>query len=125
MFKYKEFRRAHSLLQSQLADILGMTQSNLSRYETEGVDLTREQYGKLYEKYGKEDVAAFIVDNSQNVTSCGNILHGTGTQNNGIQSDKDMLDIIRKLTETITHHVEKQDEINSRLLTILEKMTLK
>ena len=125
MFKYKEFRRAHSLLQSHLADILGMTQSNLSRYETEGVDLTREQYGKLYEKYGKEDVAAFIVDNSQNVTSCGNILHGTGTQNNGIQSDKDMLEIIRKLTETITHHVEKQDEINSRLLTILEKMTLK
>ena len=125
MFKYNEFRRAHSLLQSQLADILGMTQSNLSRYETEGVDLTREQYGKLYEKYGKEDVAAFIVDNSQNVTSCGNILHGTGTQNNGIQSDKDMLEIIRKLTETITHHVEKQDEINSRLLTILEKMTLK
>lgn len=125
MFKYKEFRRAHSLLQSHLADILGMTQSNLSRYENEGVDLTREQYGKLYEKYGKEDVDAFIVDNSQNVTACGNILHGAGTQNNGIQSDKDMLDIIRKLTETITHHVEKQDEINSRLLTILEKMTLK
>lgn len=125
MFKYKEFRRAHSLLQSQLADILGMTQSNLSRYETEGVDLTREQYGKLYEKYGKEDVDAFIVDSSQNVTACGNMLQGTGTQNNGIQSDKDMLEIIRKLTETITHHVEKQDEINSRLLTILEKMTLK
>ncbi len=91
MFKYKEFRRAHSLLQSQLADILGMTQSNLSRYETEGVDLTREQYGKLYEKYGKEDVAAFIVDNSQNVTSCGNILHGNRTT--AIYIDKSVANI--------------------------------
>lgn len=53
MFKYKEFRRAHGLFQSQLADIMGMVQSNVSRYETEGIEPTPEQYQKLYEKYGK------------------------------------------------------------------------
>ena len=38
MFKYKEFRRAHGLFQSQLAEIMGLSQSNISRYETEGID---------------------------------------------------------------------------------------
>lgn len=44
MFKYKEFRRAHGLFQSQLAEIMGMVQSNVSRYETEGIEPTPEQY---------------------------------------------------------------------------------
>lgn len=125
MFKYKEFRRAHSLFQSQLAEIIGMTQSNISRYETEGIEPTREQYEKLYEKYGKDDVNAFIVDESLNVSASNNIMKGTGVQNNGIQADRDMLAIIKKQAETMASHVERQDALNERLVALLEKVTIR
>ncbi len=125
MFKYKEFRRAHSLFQSQLAEIIGMTQSNISRYETEGIEPTREQYEKLYDKYGKEDVDAFVVDESLSISASNNIMKGTGVQNNGIQADKDMLAIIKKQAETMSSHIERQDAINERLVALLEKMTIK
>ncbi len=124
MFKYKEFRRAHSLFQSQLAEIIGMTQSNLSRYETEGIDLTREQYGKLYDKYGKEDVDAFILDEGVSITASNNV-NGSGVQNNGVQSDKDLVGILKNLTETLSEHVKKQDAMAEQMIALLQKLTLK
>lgn len=124
MFKYKEFRRAHSLFQSQLAEIIGMTQSNLSRYETEGIDLTREQYGKLYDKYGKEDVDAFILEEGVSITASNNV-NGSGVQNNGIQSDKDLVGILKNLTETLSEHVKKQDAMAEQMIALLQKLTLK
>lgn len=51
--------------------------------------------------------------------------NGSGNQNNGIQNDADLIEIIKKQTEAITKHVERQDEINSRLMDLLEKMALK
>lgn len=125
MFKYKEFRRAHSLFQSQLAEIIGMTQSNISRYETEGIEPTNEQYERLYAKYGKEDVDSFIVSDGLQVSANNNVLRGSGTQNNGIQADKDLLAIIKRQAETMASHIEKQDAINERLVALLEKVALK
>ena len=54
-----------------------------------------------------------------------NVNNGSGNQNNGIQNDADLIEIIKKQTEAITKHVERQDEINSRLMDLLEKMALK
>lgn len=124
MFKYKEFRRAHSLFQSQLAEIIGMTQSNLSRYETEGIEPTREQYERLYDKFGKEDVDAFIVEDGAHVVATNNV-NGSGVQNNGVQSDKDLLAIVKTLSETLSEHVKKQDAMAEQMMALLQKLALK
>lgn len=125
MFKYKEFRRAHGLFQSKLAEIMGISQSNISRYESEGIDPTPIQFQKLYDKFGEEEVKAFEVDPSQIVNAENNINNGSGNQNNGIQNDADLLEIIKKQTDMIVKHIEKQDDINARLMSLLEKLTLK
>lgn len=125
MFKYKEFRRAHGLFQSKLAEIMGISQSNISRYESEGIDPTPIQFQKLYDKFGEEEVKAFEVDPSQIVNAEDNINNGSGNQNNGIQNDADLLEIIKKQTDMIVKHIEKQDDINARLMSLLEKLTLK
>lgn len=122
MFKYKEFRRAHGLFQSKLAEIMGISQSNISRYETEGIDPTPAQFQKLYDEYGEENVKAFVVEPSQFVNAENN---GSGNQNNGIQSDADLVEIIKKQTEMLAKHIEKQDDINARLMDLLEKLALK
>lgn len=125
MFKYKEFRRAHGLFQSKLAEIMGISQSNISRYESEGIDPTPIQFKKLYDKFGEEEVKAFEVNPSQIVKAENNINNGSGNQNNGIQNDADLLEIIKKQTDMIVKHIEKQDDINARLMSLLEKLTLK
>lgn len=125
MFKYKEFRRAHGLFQSKLAEIMGISQSNISRYETEGIDPTPAQFQKLYDKYGEENVKAFEVEPSQLVNAENNVNIGSGNQNNGIQSNADLVEIIKKQTDMMAKHIEKQDEINARLMDLLEKIALK
>lgn len=125
MFKYKEFRRAHGLFQSKLAEIMGISQSNISRYETEGIDPTPAQFQKLYDEYGEENVKAFEVEPSQLVNAENNVNSGSGNQNNGIQSNADLVEIIKRQTEMIAKHIEKQDDINVRLMNLLEKLTLK
>lgn len=125
MFKYKEFRKAHGLFQSKLAEIMGISQSNISRYESESIDPTPVQFRKLYDVFGEEDVNTFRIEPSQFVNAENNVNNGTGNQNNGIQSDTDLIEIIKKQTEAIAKHVERQDEINSRLMDLLEKLALK
>lgn len=101
-----------------------MTQSNLSRYETDGIEPTRDQYQRLYDKFGKEDVDAFIVEDGTKVMATNNV-NGSGVQNNGIQSDKDLLEIIKKLTDTVTEHVKKQDAMSEQMMALLQKLALK
>ena len=125
MFKYKEFRKAHGLFQSKLTEIMGISQSNISRYESEGIDPTPAQFKKLYDEFGEEEVKAFEIESSPFLNAENNVNNGSGNQNNGIQSDADLIEIIKKQTEAITKHVERQDEINARLMDLLEKMALK
>lgn len=120
MFKYKEFRRAHGLFQSQLAEIMGMAQSNVSRYETEGIEPTPEQYSKLYEKYGKEDVNTYKVNSIDSEKS--NIQNAP---NVSVQVDKDIIEILRKQTEILANHIIEQDKINARLMSVLENLSVK
>ena len=108
MFKYKEFRRAHGLFQSKLAEIMGISQSNISRYETEGIDPTPAQFQKLYDEYGEENVKAFEVEPSQLVNAENNVNSGSGNQNNGIQSNADLVEIIKTQTEMIAKHIEQR-----------------
>lgn len=73
----------------------------------------------------KKNVKAFEVEPSQLVNAENNVNSGSGNQNNGIQSNADLVEIIKRQTEMIAKHIEKQDDINVRLMNLLEKLTLK
>lgn len=60
----KLFRLEHDeMFQSELAKILGITQSTLSRMERQYSDLNGLQYKKLVDKFGEEDVRLYVKDN--------------------------------------------------------------
>lgn len=123
-FKTREFRKAKGIYQSEMAEILGLTQPNLSRYENNAIDLTDEMLDRLREKYSKEDVDAYLTDSMEQVRDKEVPLS---------RADElafiDMVTIIKRQNETICQQVEAQKEltnqlaqINARLLDILEKM---
>ena len=58
--RLKEFRLAIGKNQQAVADVLGITQSALSRTEALGRDLSDIQIGKLCEKWGKEEVMKYV-----------------------------------------------------------------
>lgn len=124
-FKIREFRKAKGLFQDKMAELLGLTQSNLSRYETNGIDLSDEQLDKLRSVYGKEDVDGFLTDSAEQVRE---------KAIPEIQSDNltvlDLVTIIKKQNETICMQVDVQNQfskqltsMNERLLTLLEKVS--
>lgn len=119
MFKLKEFRQAHSLFQAKMAEILGLTQSGISRMESDKIELTKAQYEKLYSIYGKEDVDSFRVDVGPVIAD----VHPK-EQKRVTSSTEELLEIIKKQNEIICNHMKAQDEYNKRLLDLMEKMTL-
>ena len=124
-FKIREFRKAKGIYQDKMAEIVGLTQSNLSRYENNGIDLSEEQLDKLRAHFGKEEVDAYLTDSSEQI-------HDKSIPES--QSDSifslDMLTVIKKQNETICKQVEAQNEfsrqltsMNERLLALLEKVS--
>lgn len=122
-FKIREFRKAKGLYQDEFAAIVGLTQSNLSRYENNGIDLTNEQLQKLQERFGDE-IKSYMTDSAEQVRSKSIPLS---------QSEEltmlDMVTIIKKQNDTICQQVETQNEfarqlanMNTRLLNLLEKI---
>lgn len=120
MFKLKEFRNAHGLFQSQMAEILGTTQSSLSRMETEKIELTIAQYQKLYDKFGIEEVDAYKIEtlSAYDIASPSKEIDSSLYMN-------ELLNIIKRQNEIIVQHSKKQDELNEKLLTLLERFTTK
>lgn len=124
----KDFRQAHNLFQSEMAELLGVNQSNVSRAELRGYfSLTYPQLQTLYERFGREDVDSFSVDEPQvSVTASGNSNEGSGTQNNGLfHFDEGLIDVIRRQSDAITELAHKQSEQTDRLLSLLDKISEK
>ena len=125
-FKIKEFRDAKRIKQADFAPMIGLTQSNLSRYENNGVDLSDEQLDMLRERFGAEEINSYITDSSEQI------------RDKSIPEYKidsmtllDMITIIKKQNETICQQVEVQNQsirqitnMNERLLNLLEKISL-
>lgn len=124
----KNFRQSHGLFQSEMASILGINQSNVSRAELRGwLELTHPQTQALYEKYGKEDVDSFIIEENKNFVSASyNTNEGGGTQNNGcFCADATSLEIIKSQSEALVELATKQAQQTDKLLTLLEKLSEK
>ena len=124
----KNLRQAHDLFQSDMAELLDINQSNISRAELKGFFVpTYPQLQKLYDKFGKEEVDTFVIaDEGITVNASNNSNKGNGTQNNGyFEVDATAMEIIRKQTDVLMKLAEKQAEQADRLLDILEKLSEK
>ena len=123
-FKIREFRKAKGIYQEDFAAIVGLTQSNLSRYETNGVDLTDEMIAKLRAKYGDE-IDGYFTDSSEQVRD-----KSVPEQQTNNLTVLDMVTVIKKQNDTICKQIETQNEftrqltsMNERLLNLLEKVS--
>ncbi len=124
----KDFRQSQGLYQSDMAAILGLNQSNVSRAELKGwFELSYPQLQTLYEKFGKETVEKFMSeDPSVSVSASNNTNKGSGTQNNGyFGADSTAMDIIRRQTDVLAELASKQSQQTDRLLALLEKISEK
>lgn len=118
MFKLREFRIAHSLKQSEIAEILGVAQSGISRMESEKIELPIVLYKKLYDKFGEDDVNSFrIVDDDSPKPNADLRLKDS--------DNRELLEVIKKQNDIICEHIKRQDDLNKRLIDLLEKLYLK
>lgn len=127
-FRLKDFRETQKLFQSDMAALLQINQSNVSRMELKGVCyLTLPQYKTLCEKFGDEAVNAFIVkEGEQQVVVANNKNEGSGTQDNSVtMNDATAMLVIQTQAKALSESLKKQAEQSDRMLTLLEKLTEK
>ena len=126
-FRLKDFRQAHRMFQSDMAELLETNQSSVSRLELRpSCKLSYLQMQKLYERFGHEDVDAFMEADTEEVSVeiTGNTNEGDGTQNNGFfGADDATMGIIRQQSEALVALAKKQSEQTDRLIALLEKIT--
>ena len=125
----KDFRQAHGLFQSDMAEMLEMNQSNVSRAELRGYhELSYQQQQTLYDKYGKENVDSFAITDNEpiSIVATGNTNEGDGTQNNGyFGTDREALSIIKAQSDAIIRLSAKQTEQTDKLLVLIDKLANK
>lgn len=126
-FNLKDFRQSHSLFQSDMAELLNINQSNISRAEIRGyLELSYPQLNALYNKYGREDVDSFMLPDPVSIGASNNTNEGDGNQDNRVYAyDLASLDLIKKQSEALMRLAEKQNEQTDRLITLLEKISEK
>lgn len=124
-FRIKDFRKAQGMFQGDFAKLIGLTQSNLSRYETNNIDLTIEQMNILREKFGKEAVDEYMDGEDYQYDELSQMQEPSM---NGIDVNG-FINIIKSQNDTICRQVDIQNEftkqltaMNSRLLDLLEKI---
>ena len=111
--KLKEFRQKHNLYQADMAAILNIAQSSISRMELKPTaDLSYNQYQTLCDKFGIEEVEMFKADSAIPKA----LPKKTPSDN------QSALDIIGQLTSSLVKLTEKQIEQSDRLISLLEKM---
>ena len=123
-FKIREFRKAKGLYQDEFAQIVGLTQSNLSRYENNDIDLTYEMIEKLRQKFGSEEVDSFITDSAVQIRE-----KEIPMERKDDLTILDLVTIVKKQNDTICKQIDIQNErtrqltnMNGRLLDLLEKI---
>lgn len=125
-FRLKDFRETQKLFQSEMATILEINQSSVSRMELKkNADLTYPQYLTLCERFGKEEVERFAVEAEDNaIVVSGNTNESGGSQNNSVMVDNTKaLEIIREQNKTISEMLKKQSEQTDKLMLLIDKIS--
>lgn len=60
----KLLRQNHNLTQKDLCMIMDVSQSTISRMESQLLDVNTVQYGKLCEKFGYDEMEKYITEKS-------------------------------------------------------------
>ena len=116
----KKFRKDRGLGQKDIAEIFGCKQNHVSAIEGGTRNLTPLQIRLLIEKYGYEVVSKYadasempatVVNVSAPVISKNEAPVQAGN-NNSMQSDKGLIEVMKKQSE----HIEKQNEHISELI---------
>ena len=128
MIRLKDFRRENKIFQTELAEVLGVSQSAISRMEGNELELTKEQYQKLYDKYGREIIEPYIYEeetDSRLIEILKKGLERLGSQ----EHDESLIPVLCKQNEIIQNCLEEQRQwtekyatMNEKLLSILEKL---
>ena len=124
----KKFRKEHEMKQDAIVKVLGVTQSTVSRIETEGLELTNNQYNRLISHYG-EVIKQYVITSE---TTCSSIPNDS-VKNPSKGAEQlplyNLLTIIQNQQELLNKCVEMQHEYiakyatqNDRLLSILEQI---
>ena len=130
----KDFRQSHKLFQSDMAELLEVNQSNISRAEIRGYfDLSFLQKKKLFDRFGEDDVMSFAIGNGgdhvidaeqMSVSASGNVNEGDGTQNNGyFEANSSLISIIGRQSDALMRLAEKQMEQTDRIVELLKKLS--
>lgn len=116
----KMLRKTHNRMsQDELAGILGVTQSVISRMENMHYDLDDSQYSLLVEHFGANDVAAFVKENpTKNLTGVAKpskpskeIAEG----DNLSLAIKMLSETVLRQADTISQMQEKINELNEHI----------
>ena len=124
--RLKDLRQDRGIYQSELATILQIGQSSVSRLELRPVAaITYPQYKALCERFGDDTVNNFVQESRDmqiNVSS--NTNHGAGNQDNSVSMSLDdpLVSIVQRQSATIARMADKITEQTDRLLRILEKI---
>lgn len=62
--RLRDFREENNIQQAELAEVIGVTQSTISRNEALGRELSQRQFERLCEKYGEELVMKYVTHDS-------------------------------------------------------------
>ncbi len=116
--RLKDFRDANKLQQSDLVEVLGISQSAISRLEALGRDLSPTQIERLCAKYGEEEIMKFaghpapavVNQPKQEYTlpeAFAMLSETCKTQSRTIEAQADIInrmrDMIDKLTEEVSY----------------------
>lgn len=123
MFRLRDFRTDLGLTQKEIMTILNVSQTTISFVENGQRNLTKEQMGILFEKYGEDTVGKYLTDN---------ITEGQPNIPSNITSDpRDSTGMYQSLIDIINRQQSQMDsllETNAlmqrridKLLAIVEK----
>lgn len=124
----KQFRKTYNLGQSDLAELFGCKQANISNIENGVRNLTQPQLMMLIDKYGIESVKPFISDSdllpaSVNIDMRRTKIEGNtapvqnGDGNQMTNNDASLIQVLSQQSAQITELLKQQD----RLISLLEK----
>lgn len=114
LINLRDFRKSHNLKQSDVAEILGVGQSAISRMEMRPVQLTSIQCRALYERFGQEEVDLYKVDGSHsNVVPEPSVVQ---------TPEQTAMAVISRQSEVILSITQKYEQLTERILKVLEKM---
>ncbi|MGM9687162.1 MAG: helix-turn-helix domain-containing protein [Bacteroidaceae bacterium] len=103
----KELRLAHKLQQSDISSVMGCTQSFVSRMERLGYDLDDQQYRKLADHFGEDEVRRYVCENKEQLERKHRVYRDLGGRGGDLS--------IYSLAKTIRNQQDEITRLNARV----------